>query len=108
VLVTPVDEKFLIDGSQSFSAFNALAFKNMVYDAKHFTCVKDIDSYHNKLSAWVYLSHICEIVRPIIDSANDGCFCNSCKEWYYMAISNQPDGTMICYSCRSNPLRMFY
>ena len=35
----------------------------------------------------------------------DGCKCTNCKEFYPMAVPNQPDNTLICYSCRDNPWR---
>jgi len=31
----------------------------------------------------------------------DGEICIGCKQFYDYAEPNQPDGTMICYSCRS-------
>ena len=33
----------------------------------------------------------------------DGMFCRKCRVFYEFAESNQPDGTLLCYSCRSNP-----
>lgn len=33
----------------------------------------------------------------------DGMVCCKCQEFYSMSASNQEDGTLICYSCRSNP-----
>lgn len=35
----------------------------------------------------------------------DGCKCVNCKEFYPMAVPNQPNNTLICYSCRDNPWR---
>jgi formylmethanofuran dehydrogenase subunit E len=32
-----------------------------------------------------------------------GCECAKCEEFYFFAEPNQPDGTMICWSCRSYP-----
>jgi hypothetical protein len=32
--------------------------------------------------------------------SSDGCSCKKCKEFYPMAVSNQPDGSMVCYGCR--------
>lgn len=34
-------------------------------------------------------------------SFDDGLFCIRCKEFFPMAVGNQPDGTLKCYSCRS-------
>lgn len=33
----------------------------------------------------------------------DGMFCRKCKTFYKYAEANQTDGTLLCYSCRSNP-----
>lgn len=33
----------------------------------------------------------------------DGMRCQKCKTFYEYAEPNQEDGSMICYSCRSNP-----
>lgn len=30
----------------------------------------------------------------------DGCTCVKCNEYYQYAVSNQEDGTLICYGCR--------
>lgn len=35
----------------------------------------------------------------------DGLSCKICKEFFGYAASNQPDGTLICFSCRANPYR---
>lgn len=35
----------------------------------------------------------------------DGMACKICKEFFPFAEGNQPDGTLICYSCRQNPYR---
>ena len=32
----------------------------------------------------------------------DGFFCKQCGEYYRMAEPNQQDGSLICYSCRTN------
>jgi hypothetical protein len=33
----------------------------------------------------------------------DGMFCRKCRSFYKYAEPNQPDGTLLCYSCRSSP-----
>jgi hypothetical protein len=33
----------------------------------------------------------------------DGMFCRKCRSFYKYAEPNQPDGTLLCYSCRNNP-----
>ncbi len=35
----------------------------------------------------------------------DGMFCRKCQLFYKYAEPNQPDGTLLCYSCRNNPYR---
>lgn len=38
-----------------------------------------------------------------IKSEIDGMTCVRCKDFYKMAAANQPDGTLICWSCRKYP-----
>ena|SRR5277367_3923793 len=33
----------------------------------------------------------------------DGMYCCNCGTWHQYAEPNQPDGALICYSCRINP-----
>lgn len=40
-----------------------------------------------------------------IKSRLDGCMCVKCKDFYYQASPNQENGTLICWSCRSDPYR---
>lgn len=40
-----------------------------------------------------------------IKSFLDGLHCKKCKEFIDMAEPNQPDGTIICWSCKNNPYR---
>lgn len=42
-----------------------------------------------------------------ISSVLDGLFCACCNDFFDMSESNQPDGTLICFSCRSNPFRKY-
>lgn len=35
----------------------------------------------------------------------DGLSCSKCEEFFRMAVGNQEDGTLICYSCKQNPYR---
>lgn len=44
-------------------------------------------------------------VLKISKSKLDGMFCANCEEFFAMAEPNQPDGTLLCFSCRSNPWR---
>jgi len=37
-----------------------------------------------------------------IASILDGMSCKQCKEFYHMASSNQNDGTLICWNCKSH------
>lgn len=39
--------------------------------------------------------------NKLVQSRSTGCMCIKCKQWYDMAIPNQPDDTLICYSCRT-------
>jgi hypothetical protein len=48
---------------------------------------------------------ILENMVAFVESKLDGIACKICKEFFSYAASNQPDGTMICFSCRENPYR---
>ena len=37
---------------------------------------------------------------PAKSKNKNGCICTECSELYPYAEPNQPDGTLICYSCR--------
>ncbi len=37
--------------------------------------------------------------------APDGMNCVRCDEFFHMSEPNQPDGTMKCWQCRTNPMR---
>lgn len=43
-----------------------------------------------------------EVVPAKVDKKpkEDGCACKKCKNFFPMAVANQEDGTLICYSCR--------
>lgn len=53
-------------------------------------------------SEFIYIS---ENVICRINSVLDGISCSRCKEFFHMAQANQPDGTLICWSCKMNPYR---
>lgn len=38
-------------------------------------------------------------------TSQDGMFCERCKDFFFMAVANQDNGTMKCYACRKNPYR---
>jgi hypothetical protein len=38
-------------------------------------------------------------------SRADGCACAKCQEFYFYAEPNQPDGTLICFLCRTYRFR---
>lgn len=42
-----------------------------------------------------------------INTVLDGLFCACCNDFFAMAAPNQEDGSLICFSCRSNPYRMY-
>jgi len=53
----------------------------------------------------------CHIVVVGLDSISDiivrtdGTHCDRCSKFCPYAEANEPDGTLICYSCRENPYR---
>jgi hypothetical protein len=40
-----------------------------------------------------------------IKSQIDGCACVTCKNFYHQAVPNQENGSLICWSCRSDKHR---
>lgn len=62
------------------------------------------DEYEGKKAAAIPLSKVSKVTRktPV---EQDGMICSICKKFHYMAEANQPNGTLICYSCRSNPYK---
>ena len=44
---------------------------------------------------------------PKMIRAVDGEFCKICKNFYPMAVANQPDNSMVCWSCRDSRGWMF-
>lgn len=53
----------------------------------------------------VDIIYIQENLVSKINYVLDGMKCCKCGEFYSMAVPNQKDGTLICYSCRFNPYR---
>jgi hypothetical protein len=46
------------------------------------------------------------IMENMIDKISqqlDGATCCKCHQFYGYAVGNQPDGTLICFSCRAYP-----
>ncbi len=40
-----------------------------------------------------------EFIKKLAEN-KDGCICTKCHELFPYAEPNQPDGSLICYSCR--------
>lgn len=49
--------------------------------------------------------HIQEKFIYQVKSVLDGMACAKCGEFFLMAVPNQENGTLICFTCRSNPYR---
>jgi len=52
-----------------------------------------------------YFTHIPEKFVYQIRSILDGMTCTKCKEFFWMAESNQENGSLICWACRDNRYR---
>lgn len=71
----------------------------------------EIKQIHKGRSGWWVPARYVEKVATIaaahvrVDQKEDGCKCKCCHEFKYMASPNQPDGTLICFSCRQDPYR---
>ena len=73
-------------------------------DQSHMTDCNIANKFKGKKAVAIPISKVYKIIRntPI---KQDGIICIKCKKFYYMAEANQEDGTLICYSCRTNPYR---
>jgi hypothetical protein len=81
------------------------------YDIKNSWVIEDGDlaehcikkHYKGKKGMAVQMDKIFKVKTP---NNRDGVFCVKCGRFYDYAEPNQEDGTMICFSCRSNPYQM--
>lgn len=51
------------------------------------------------------IAYISENMIASIVSEQDGMNCSICGDFYQYAAHNQPNGTLICFTCRQNPYR---
>jgi hypothetical protein len=49
--------------------------------------------------------YIQENMVAFIESVLDGMNCKICKEYFPYAVANQNNGSLVCYTCKSNPYR---
>ena len=45
-------------------------------------------------------------ISRIITTTQNGISCSKCKKFYHLAEANQQNGTLICWSCRTNPYKL--
>lgn len=75
--------------------------KHTSYDVSDY-----LSDYLNKKVYWVMTEYLLsDIIKE--EEKITGSSCTSCGQFSYMSIPNQPDKTFKCYSCRSNPIRMY-
>lgn len=66
----------------------------------------NIEKFYGKHGCWI--SDL-NLVSPLNKSKiNNGCNCKHCGDHYPMAEPNQTDGTLVCWSCRTYPMRKYY
>jgi hypothetical protein len=51
------------------------------------------------------IAYISENMIAAVASKQDGRACKQCRDFYPYAVANQPDGTLVCFSCRQNCYR---
>src|ERR1700690_2355166 len=49
------------------------------------------------------MTHITDTLIYQVRQKLDGMMCSKCGEFFLMGAPNQPDGTLLCYSCKRNP-----
>lgn len=78
----------------------------------HYYCLKDcltVDQYRcrkmkiEKRFLDEEMVYIQESMIASIERRQDGINCCKCNEFYFYAVANQEDGTLICYECRRSP-----
>ena len=73
--------------------------KNTVKLDKYTAKKKGIDSrYVDENFIFIAETEIYKIKKVL-----DGCYCCKCDKFYDKSEPNQPDGTLICWSCRTYP-----
>jgi len=61
-----------------------------------------IKNQHAEVDLYQLAKDIEELLNVKRDrSEPDGIICNKCMNFYHFAEPNQPDGSLICYSCRT-------
>lgn len=76
--------------------------------------IDNIEYYHGRRHyAWLRLENVLEVIDEMAYVSPDkpeekGCFCAGCKLFSAMSEPNQPDNTFRCYTCRNNPVRVYY
>lgn len=91
------DQDYIDDYNERLSAYcSTMGWLGSVEDC--------IDKY----GCWLLVSKICAIQSSKVDPKSDGCSCKTCRTFIQYAAPNQPDGTLLCFSCRGNPVRAYY
>lgn len=78
-------------------------------EEREYKLSSDLSEHIGKYGKWYSIHKIYEIKRDFIAPEKDGCNCRVCKNFCFMATSdNQGDGKFTCRSCRDNPMRAYY
>jgi hypothetical protein len=87
------------DFPDSYWGWNFL--EEMIYSARFLTISDNIRNYIGKKVIWV--SESCIAGTVVVDNATYGCYCKACKDYDRYYTPNQPDGSFLCFRCRSRP-----
>jgi hypothetical protein len=107
IIVNSYESKF--DEIYTFEIISSDSYGYYIYVPQYFHLKKSfkLTAYdavslriHNKFIGEQIL-YIEQSMISCIKHKVDGCYCVQCGEFYHMAAPNQPDGSMICWSCRT-------
>lgn len=106
VAIHPSTNSYLVAWKlKEYHHFYAFKKNELIYKIDHTSIVvQGYDDYDHYL--WIKESeYLIETSQPITlpAPAPNGLFCSKCSEYYPYAESNQPEGKLICFSCRQYP-----
>lgn len=63
----------------------------------------DADLCDRGYKYWTARTWIVKLKPVPVVQVKDGEWCSKCTTYYKQSVPNQPDGTLICYTCRKYP-----
>lgn len=92
------DDCYIIHIPRYYDIHNAWPIEN-----KHLNSLFIPDKFLSQKAATISRDKIIRSFK--IKTNQDGMSCYKCNKFYHLAEANQPDGALICWSCRNDPFR---